>query len=208
IIEVQVSRRAVITALDVHHVAQVNGRTLLRAGDRYLAYVVFTLKLTGRVDGKVPSHSFQLTACWSDVARAQNFRQVPGLQAVRGYALLGIKEKDLLGQNARARYLRSLRDVFEPLLDDIREIIHLAVAVFVARNQAQPFARLLRVTDHHGWPAIRMKIRCLQPFVDKVSRVVEQDFIARVGDTVNPDEARVNDDVQVASHTLLFEIIG
>jgi hypothetical protein len=53
-----------------------------------------------------------------------------------------------------------------------------------------------------------MKIRCLQPFVDKVSRVVEQDFIARVGDTVNPDEARLNDDVQIASHTLLFEVIG
>ncbi len=137
VVEVQVSRRAVITALDVHHVAQVNGRTLLRAGDRHVADLLFTLKLAGRVDGKVPSHGFQLTACRRDVARAQNIRQVSGLQAVRGDALLGIKEKDPLGQDARARHLRSLRDAFEPLLDEIGEIIHLAVAVFVARDQAQ-----------------------------------------------------------------------
>jgi hypothetical protein len=38
--------------------------------------------------------------------------------------------------------------------------------------------------------------------------VVEQGFIARVGDTVNPDEAGLNDHVQVASHTLLFQVIG
>ena len=53
-----------------------------------------------------------------------------------------------------------------------------------------------------------MKIRSLQPFVDKLSRVAEQGFIARVGDTVHPDETWLNDDVQVASRTLLFEVIG
>ena len=53
-----------------------------------------------------------------------------------------------------------------------------------------------------------MKIRGLQPLVDKLPRVAEQGFIARVGDTVHPDETWLNDDVQVARHTLLFEVIG
>ena len=94
VVEVQVARRAVIAPLDIHHVAQVNGRTLLRAGDRHVADLLFTLKLAGRVDGKVLPHGFQLTACRRDVARAQDVRQVSGPQAVGGDALLGVKEKD------------------------------------------------------------------------------------------------------------------
>ena len=136
------------------------------------------------------------------------FWQVSGLEAVRGDALLGIKEKDPLGQDARARHLRRLRDALEPLLDEIGEVIHLAVAVFVARDLAQFLARLLRVADHHGRPAIRMKVRGLQPLVDKLPRVAEQCLIARVGHAVHADEARLRDDVQVASHALLFEVIG
>ncbi len=155
LVEVQVSRRAVVAALDVHHVAQVDGRPLLRAADGYVADLLFALKLAGRVDGKVLPHGFQLTAGRRDVARAQDVRQVSGLEAVRGDALLGVEEKDLLGQDARARHLRGLRDALEPLLDDVGEIIHLAVAVLVAHDRAQLRARLLRVADHHGRPAIR-----------------------------------------------------
>src|SRR5581483_514626 len=116
IVIVQVSRRAVVTALDVHHVAQVNGRTLVRARDGHVSDLLLTLKLAGRVDGKIPAHGFQFTACWRNVPRAQNLRQVSGLQAIRGDALLGIKEKDALGQDAGARHLRSLRNTLESLL--------------------------------------------------------------------------------------------
>jgi hypothetical protein len=168
---------------------------------------MFTLKLAGRVNGEVPAHGFQFTARRCDVARAQNLRQVSGPQAVRGDALLGIKEKDPLGEDARAGHLRGLRDALERLLDEVGEIIHLAVAVLVARDQAQPFARLLRVADHHGRPAIRMKIRGLQPLVDELPCVAEQGVIGRVGDAVDADEPRLRNDVQVASHTLLFEVI-
>src|SRR6185503_2630226 len=126
VVEVQISRRTVVASLDVNNVAQVNRRSLGCTGDRHVANFLFTLELAGRIDRKVLPRSFQLAAGRRDIARAQNVWQVSGLEAVRCDALLGVKEKDPLRQDARARHLRSLRDALESLLDDVCEIIHLA----------------------------------------------------------------------------------
>src|SRR6266550_2396971 len=53
-----------------------------------------------------------------------------------------------------------------------------------------------------------MKIRGLQPFTNKLSRLAEQYFIARVGDAVHANKARLSNDVQVARYIFLSEIIS
>src|SRR6185295_988561 len=53
-----------------------------------------------------------------------------------------------------------------------------------------------------------MKIRSLQPLVDKVVRLAEQRFVARVGDTVHANKAWLGNNVQVARYIFLSEIIS
>ena len=53
-----------------------------------------------------------------------------------------------------------------------------------------------------------MKIRGLQPFINKLSRLAEHCFIARVGDTVHANKAWLSNNVQVARYIFLSEIIS
>src|SRR5882724_12645181 len=53
-----------------------------------------------------------------------------------------------------------------------------------------------------------MKIRSLQTIIDKLPGVTEQSLIARVGDAIDSDKIRFNDDVRISGCLLVLEVIS
>lgn len=53
-----------------------------------------------------------------------------------------------------------------------------------------------------------MKIRGLQPVIDKPAGVTNQSFIALVGHAIHSDKARLYDDVHLSGGILILEEIG
>jgi hypothetical protein len=88
-----------------------------------------------------------------------------------------------------------LGNAFERFLNEIGKVIHLSIAVFIARHRSQLCARFLRIANHYGRPAIRMKFNCLQSLAGELPRIAEQHLIGQIRYPVNPNEAWLDDDV-------------
>ena len=141
---VQILRRTLVFALYFGDVAEIDRSATGRRSDGDTADFLNRAKLARRDNRDVPSSGVNLPARGRDVSLSQRLQEGDGRKSISGEPVLGIGEIHAFIQHAHAFYLAHQRDEFQLPLDDVREIIHLPVAVFVAGDGSQQPRRVAR----------------------------------------------------------------
>ena len=128
-IEIQVRGGALVRAVDLDHISEVNGRACLGGPEDGVADGAGVFELAGGVDIDFARASLDGAAGERDIAGEEDAAEVGGLKAEGGETLLGIIEVDGLGEDAVAVDTRGLGDAEEGAGDEIGVVIELLVGV-------------------------------------------------------------------------------
>ena len=132
--EIQIRRRALVAARDVHQVAQIYRAVRRRYSDDDVADCLRIREQAGWIDHHVLRSDFQRSGRQRDVLRAQNIFQLGRIISILRQSLLRVIEVDLLRQHPDARDFRSLRNSLQGALQQVGVVIEIVIRVFRACN--------------------------------------------------------------------------
>ena len=99
------------------------------------------------------------TSSWrDDVAGRQYLGEISRTQSIGREPILRIIQIDGLRQNAPPLYLGNFGSALQRSSNQVRKIIELGIAVFVAGNGSQFRSRLGRIADDHRLPGVGMQL--------------------------------------------------
>ena len=208
VVVVQEARRALIAARDLDEIAQVDGVAGGVGGHDHAADLVLALELPRRVEGHIGVLEREDPARQGGVARPEDGLDGGGLDAVRGELGLRVLEEDLLGEDARALDRRHLRDLLQRALDQVGDVVELAVGVPGTGDLAEPGLGVLRIPDHHRRPAVRVESGSAEAVAGELAHGPEEGRVVQRRRRVEPDESRSLDRAHVPSEPALHQVTG
>src|SRR5260370_13417385 len=123
---------------------------------------MYVCELTGRVENYLLLSGLEGAARSNDVTSAQHASKSPWLQPVRSQPVLRVFKIDRLRQYSAPFHLGRFRRTLNGASDEVRKVVKIGVAVFVARDLGQLPASFLGIADDDWFPSVGVQFGPLQ----------------------------------------------
>src|SRR5712692_7757629 len=159
---IQVLRGALVATTDFDQVTEIDGCAARCDGHSNITYRVYVFELTGRVENYLLLSGLERTAGSNDVTSTEHASKRGRLKAVGSQPILREFKINHLRQYPSPFHLGRFRRTLNRASDQVRKVVKIGVAVFVARDLGQLLASLLGITDDDWFPSVGMQFGSLQ----------------------------------------------
>src|SRR5712692_5708511 len=162
---VQVLGGAVVATTDFDQVTEIDGCAARCDGHSNITYRVYVFELTGRVENYLLLSGLERTAGSNDVTSTEHASKRGRLKAVGSQPILREFKINHLRQYASPFHLGRFRRTLNRASNQVRKVVKIGVAVFVARDLGQSLGGFLGITDDDWFPCVGMQFGSLQLLV-------------------------------------------